>query len=164
MNRDLYNMINADVVENQQIQKRTGISPARDKWAIANNKPHSGRQVLVFNVTWKNGWCIKVSREAKQDFWHLQDLGQYELWREGHIDFNTATHWFYPAPIAYFVAFKYYVKRRLNQFMHYCLREESLMDLHEQKLKESYQDGFKAGREFEFKTMMEHERNLPKKV
>ncbi len=67
MDKGFYNMINADVIRNKEIQKVTGVSPAQEAWKAMNDLPY--RKKPTWKERLKLWWYdITYRRECEQAY------------------------------------------------------------------------------------------------
>ena len=163
MDNDFYNSVNDDVIRNKEIQKLTGISPAQERHKLMQDV-REGKHLNNFKLeveSWRTGWRVKFTRRAMEDFagYDLRDLGLPSFYMKGRYDFNCAVTYFYPFPIAIATAIRVWAWHHMYELIETCLR----FQIYERRIamdKEAeYKRGYAEGRDFEFRTAQQHERD-----
>lgn len=144
MDKDFYNAVNSDIIQNKEIQKVTGVSPAKDKWALINSKPHS-RRAFETRYSWRKLWKYELARE------HAEGVAPPYGWQWTYYDFDRAHKVAFPFGIALFVSLWRFIVRKQYEWVRFLRSHESVTHRHYRELEEAFNAGVVRGREIEFK-------------
>lgn len=154
MDNDFYNSVNADVIKNKQIQKATGMSPAHERWRARNDKNYESPLLKPVIEDWKTGWRIILSNTFIEDNMGVE-LPLPRFYQLAHRDFNTDSYHYFPLGISQLVALGYWAWYHSYNFIKNLGSWETTERRHKREINQARIEGYKEGRDFEFRTMTE---------